>query len=52
MFNTRSGKKCFTKRPFYECYLTYVKRALMNVRLTCVTRFTRLPCVKRTFNMR
>ena len=43
---------CFTKRPFYARYLTYVKRALMNVRKTCVTRLTRLrawnvrlPCV-------
>ena len=22
---------CFRKRPFYVCYLTYVKHALMNV---------------------
>ena len=42
---------CFTKRMFYVRYFTYVKHALMNVRLTCVTQFTPLPCVKRTFNM-
>ena len=43
---------CFTKHPFYVRYFMYVKHALMNVRKACVTRFTRLPCVKRMFNMR
>ena len=32
--------------------MTYVKRALINGRLTCFTRFTRLSCVKSTFNKR
>ena len=50
-FNARSGK-----RMFYE---THVLRRSLHVRKTCVnerksyvTRFTCLPCVKRTFNMR
>ena len=52
MFNACSGKCMFKKRLFYIRYLPYVKRAFMNVRYTCVTRFTRLPCVERMFNMR
>ena len=31
---------CFTKHLFYVRYRTNVKRALMNVRLICVTRFS------------
>ena len=48
MFTARSGKRMFY--TVLHTLLDYLKCALMNVHLTCLTRCTRIPCIKRTFN--
>ena len=51
MFTARSGERMFYKTPVLRTLLDVRKHALMNVRLTCITRFTPLLYVKRTFNI-
>ena len=48
--NVRSGKRMFYKTPVLHTLFDARKTGVKEHTLTCVTRFTCLPCIKRTFN--